>query len=404
MKRRNFLKISALASSALFIPGFVCKIGESENAKKLYTDGKKLVIIQLSGGNDGLNTCIPFQNDIYYKLRPSLHVKANEVLAVGSEMGFNPALAALQGLYDQGDIGILNSVGYPNPDRSHFRSMDIWHTGSASNEYWDTGWLGRYLDASCSGCVNPHTVLEIGEGLSLAVKGKENKGLAAKDIAQLKRSTTNPYLHTLTEAHKQAAESASSINDLDYLYKTMVETEASAEYLFKQSKIYKSKQTYPVNKLSKSLKTIAELICSGCDTSVYYASLPGFDTHVRQKGQQDRLLKMYADSVAAFVKDLKQNNQWDNTLVMTFSEFGRRVKQNASGGTDHGTANSLFLMGGKLKKAGFINAAPNLSDLSKGDLKHQVDFRQVYATILEDWLGAKSESILQSRFDKLGFI
>lgn len=358
---------------------------------------RKLVIIQQSGGNDGLNALVPFRNDLYYQARPKLAVPRGEVLPITDELGFNPSLAPLRDLYDQGYMSVINQVGYPNPDRSHFRAMDIWHSGSSSDEYWEHGWLGRYLDHSCQGCAEPHKVLELDDTLSLAVKGDQVKGLATRDPKRLQRSVRGGWIDHLSEQGPNDAEHEA----LGYLYKTLTETQQSADYLYERSKVYRTNATYPTNRLGRDLKTVAELICSGVETSVFYVSLAGFDTHVRQRGQHDRLLGQYAEAVKAFVDDLSQQGWLDRTLVLTFSEFGRRVEENASGGTDHGKANSLTVIGGNLRQAGLYNPMPDLAKLDDGDLAHQVDFRQVYATLLRDWLGADDATILRRNFERL---
>lgn len=398
MDRRDFLGLSGLASTSLLIPSFLSDFNVNQLFKT--RTGKVLVVVQLSGGNDGLNTIIPYQNDLYYKNRPTLGVKNNEVLKVSGELGFNPALQSLQSLYDDGLVSIVNSVGYPNPDRSHFRSMDIWHTASKSDEYLSTGWLGRYLDSNCTGCATPYHALELDDSLSLALKGAQRNGFAASNPEQLKRVTSNKFLQAVGKAagHDQQEENVA------YLYKVMIETQQSADYLYQQSKVHQSKVTYPQNPFAKDLQQIAELITADTDTKIYYVSLSGFDTHANQKNIQERLLQGYADAMKAFVMDLKQNGLLDDVLIMTFSEFGRRVAQNASNGTDHGTANNLFLIGGKLQKPGFYNAAPDLSNLDEGDLKYEIDFRNIYATLLAQWLEAPAGQILGQDFKKLALV
>ena len=393
MKRRNFLKASAIASTSVMVPQFLKGVSGATASSR---GGKNLVVIQFSGGNDGLNTIIPYQNDLYYKNRPTLGIKANEVLKVSSELGFNPAMASLQSIYDEGLMTIINSVGYPNPDRSHFRSMDIWHTASDSNEYLSSGWLGRYLDGSCEGCQSPHHALEVDDTLSLSLKGIERSGFAMSNPDQLKRIANNKYLKHIAHHHEHEHE-----ENVEYLYKTLLDTQASANYLHQKSKVHKTKTKYPKGAFGNDLKQIAELMTADADIKIYYVNLGGFDTHVGQKNKQARLLKMYADGMSAFIKDLKSNGLLDDTLIMTFSEFGRRVQQNASNGTDHGTANNVFLMGGNLQKQGFYNAAPNLKNLDKGDLIYQMDFRRIYATILEDWLDASPTQILGKQFQKI---
>ena len=399
MRRRDFLKTSALASTSLLAPSFLPAAfgGQASGSRS----GKILVVIQLSGGNDGLNTIIPFRNDIYYRSRPALAIPASEVLRVGDELGFNPALQALQPLYGDGLLSIVNSVGYPNPDRSHFRSMDIWHTASDSDQYLSAGWLGRYLDSECTGCARPYHALELDDSLSLALKGRERNGFAMSDAGQLKRTTDNRFLQAVgkvADEHEHESQAA-------YLYKVMVDTQSSADYLFQQSKVHQSKAPYPLTSFGQDLKKVAELITADTATRVYYVNLTGFDTHANQKNRQARLLKQLAEGLQAFVADLKQNGLLDDTLILAFSEFGRRVSQNASNGTDHGTANNVFLLGGKLKKPGFFNQAPDLQDLDEGDLKYQVDFRSLYSAILENWLEVEApEKILGGKFGLLGVV
>lgn len=396
MKRRKFLKASALASTTWLVPSFLQ--GRVSSDLLSSRSGKNLVVVQLSGGNDGLNTIVPFQNDLYYQNRPSLAISKEKVLKLSDELGFNPAMEALRSVFDNGEMCILNSVGYPNPDRSHFRSMDIWHTASNSDEYLQAGWIGRYLDNKCQGCDTPYHALELDDSLSLALKGIDQSGFAMSDAKALKKASDNRFLRLVADQPQ------SHEDHVAYLYKTMIDTQSSADYLYDQSKIHQSKVTYPSNSFAKDLRQVAELITADTDTKIYYVSLSGFDTHASQKNKQERLLKNYAESVAAFIKDLKQNDLFDDTLILTFSEFGRRVKQNASNGTDHGTANNVYLMGGKLSTAGFYNDAPNLQQLDKGDLKFEIDFRRIYATILKDWLDTDAHSILGQSFKPLKLI
>jgi len=400
MKRRDFLKSSALASSAFMVPSFLA--GFQSNRLLGGQPGKKLVVVQLSGGNDGLNTIVPYRNDLYYQNRPTLALKDSEVLRVSDDLGFNPALQSLRNLYDDGLVSILNNVGYPNPDRSHFRSMDIWHTASDSADYLSTGWIGRYLDTLCDGCDKPYHALEVDDGLSLALKGRQRNGFAVSDIPQLKRTTDSKLLKAVAQYGASAPHHEAE--NVAYLYKVLADTQASAGYLHGRLQTYRSKEAYPQTPFGKDLKQIAELMCADSDVRIYYVSLTGFDTHANQKPQHDRLLRQYADGMKAFVQDLKRNNLLDETLIMTFSEFGRRVKQNGSGGSDHGAANNLFLLGGSLKKPGFYNAAPDLTQLDDGDLMFDTDFRQIYATVLSGWLEADAGAILGQPFPPLGLI
>jgi uncharacterized protein (DUF1501 family) len=405
--RRSFLKKSTLATAGtMLIPGFL-KALEANQLVATPAHNRKLVIVQLSGGNDGLNTIVPYRNDIYYRERPDLAIPSDKVLQINDEIGFNPALAPLRELFDKGLMTIVNNVGYPNPDRSHSRSLNIWHTASDSDSYGSTGWIGRYLDAQCStDCFTSSSfALELDDSLSLAMKGDKVKGLAVLNPYRFHQQAHHPYFEQVSTLSR-----ATPINDhASYLYKTLAETLSSADAIYAAWKSSDSNQetkrgTYPESEFGKRLKTIAELISSDIQTQVYYVSLSGFDTHVNQLEQQNRLLTTYAEAMSAFTNELEENNQLDDVMIMTFSEFGRGVKQNASQGTDHGTANNLFLMNGRLKKGRIFNEAANLVDLNEGDLKHTIDFRNIYATLLRQWLKVDDVAILGRKFDTLGFV
>ena len=396
MKRRDFLKQSSLASSLFFVPNFVKAF---EKVAKESLGYKKLVIIQLSGGNDGLNTIIPYTNDIYYKKRPGISVPKNELIKVTDELGFHQSLAPLKNLYDQGYLSIINNVGYPNPNRSHFRSTDIWQTASDASQYLDTGWLGRYIEQFGK---MPYTGIELDDSLSLIMKGENMNGIATKNPRTLFSNTQTPYFKKVLNHQSDAHLSE---HNLGYLYKTMIEAKSSAKYIYETSKTYKSSLEYPKNPFEKQLKTTSEFINSNLDSSVYYVSMGGFDTHANQENRQKKLLKTYSESMEVFVNDLKQNDTFKDTLVITFSEFGRRLQQNAAGGTDHGAANNVFIIGENLKTKGFYNDAPNLLNLDpNGDLIHSVDFRSIYATVLDTWLQVDDEAILNKSYNKLNFI
>ena len=396
MERRKFLKQNVLASSLFFVPSFVKAF---ENAIKGSLGFKKLVIVQLSGGNDGLNTIIPYTNDIYYKSRPNIAIAKNDCIKITDEFGINKNLAPLKNLYDKGYLSVINNVGYPNPIRSHFRSTDIWHTASDSNQYLNTGWLGRYIDVYGK---KPYSGIELDDSLSLIMKGDVLKGIATKNPTSLYNNTKTPYFKKVLDSQRDVHLSE---HNLGYLYKTMIEAKSSAKYIFETSKTYNSALTYPNNPFGKQLKTTAQFINSRVESKVFYVSMGGFDTHVRQEKKQNKLLQTYSEAMDVFVKDLEQKDTFKDTLILTFSEFGRRVQQNAASGTDHGAANNVFIIGKNLKKQGFYNEAPNLIDLDKnGDIKYTVDFRSIYATILDKWLEVDDATILNKSYSKLGFI
>jgi uncharacterized protein (DUF1501 family) len=397
INRRKFLHLGSLATGTLMLPKFLKAF---EGPAFLEAGNKVLVVLQLSGGNDGLNTVIPIRNDIYYRERPVLAITKDKALLLNDEVGLHPSLTNLKALYDEGEMAILNNVGYPNPDRSHFRSMDIWQTASNSDEYLNSGWLGRYLDAQCSGCSKPTQVLEMDDMLSLALSGEQMKGIALRDPKRLYETSQDPFFKEML----QAGMNEKTEDPASYLYKVMSETVSGADYIFQQSKLRPSTNVYPNSEIGKNLKTIASLISSDINTRVYYVSLGSFDTHVGQQAKQQKLFSDLNDAIKPFTDDLKANHRFQDVMMMSFSEFGRRVGENGSGGTDHGTANNMFLISGGLKNKGVLNSMPDLTNLSEGDLIQQLDFKRVYATLLNKWLQADDYKILGRQYENLNFI
>lgn len=382
IKRREFLKISSLATASLLMPNFLKAMTFDE---ALEPNRKILVVLQFTGGNDGLNTIIPVRNDIYFKERNSIAIK--DSLSLNDETGINPALSYFKELHDNGELSVMNNVGYPDPDKSHFRSMDIWHSASKSDEYLETGWIGRFLDEECYRCDHPTQALEVDDMLSLALKGENNKAFAFKDPKRLYQTSQEKYFKSLYDHHHED-------ETVSYLYQTLGSTINNAGYIFEKSKAKKTGQGYPDSQLGKDFKTVASLIKSDINTRVYYLSVGSFDTHVNQNERQQKLFGDINEAVRSFVADMKSSGLFDDILLMTFSEFGRRVAQNASNGTDHGTANQMFFISGGLKKKGLLNPLPDLTDLNEGDLIYSEDFRKVYATILKNWLKADASKVL----------
>ncbi|MGL6129369.1 DUF1501 domain-containing protein [Chryseobacterium artocarpi] len=383
IKRREFLKISSLATASLLMPNFLKAMTMDEALST--TTPNILIVLQFTGGNDGLNTIIPAKNDIYFRERKTLAIQ--DSLSLTDEAGINPALSYFKELFDDGELSVMNNVGYPNPDKSHFRSMDIWQSASRSDEFLDTGWLGRFLDEECYRCEHPTQALEVDDMLSLALKGENNKAFAFKDPKRLYQTSQEKYFKSLYDHHHDD-------ETVSYLYQTLGSTINNAGYIFEKSKAKKTDQTYPNSQLGKDFKTVASLIKSDINTQVYYLSIGSFDTHVNQNDRQKKLFGDINEAVKSFVADMKSNGLFNNILLMTFSEFGRRVAQNASNGTDHGTANQMFFIGGNLKKKGVLNSLPDLQNLNEGDLIYKEDFRKVYATILKNWLKADSSKVL----------
>ena len=249
MNRRDFIKQSTLVSGSILLPSFLKPLSALGNS----TGNKKLVVIQLSGSNDGLNTIVPYRNDIYYKVRPSISIAKDTVLKLNDELGFNPALKPLKSLFDAGNMCIINGVGYPNPDKSHFRSMDIWQSASSSSEVISTGWLGRYLDSNCDGCVQPHHAIETDDSLSLALKGAARKGMAIKEPAQLSRVANEPFIKNVCSAVQT---NMLTDDNLGYLYKTLIESEQSANYVYSKVKTQKNIAEFDKEKFSQSMSLI----------------------------------------------------------------------------------------------------------------------------------------------------
>ncbi len=363
---------------------------------------KVLVVIQFSGGNDGLNCIVPYTDDLYRKLRPNIGYKKEELIRLSDDIGMNMNLQGLADLFFDGNVVLVNNVGYPNPNRSHFRSMDIWQSASDENEYLQSGWIGRILDASCNNsCAKPHYAVEIDDSLSLALKGSKMSGFAVRDPKRLKELNKNPLIDSI--AHNYSPYQNDQHN-VEYLHKLLADSTESTEYIAEQAGKFTSTAAYPQNAFAGQLKTIAELIISETNTSVYYVSLSGFDTHALQRNQQERQLKIYGDALKVFCDDLKAHNKFKDTMVMTFSEFGRRVEENGSKGTDHGTANNIYIISGGLRQGGMLNDMPDLSKLDQGDLIYQLDFRSVYATVMHKWLQVDAGAVLGKNFTQLDFI
>ena len=374
------------------------------------TNGNILVLVQLGGGNDGLNTVVPFENDIYYQKRPAIAIPKDKVLKLTDQMGLNPVMTAFQELYGNGQLSIVQNVGYQSPNRSHFRSMDIWLSGSDATVYKDEGWVGRYLAQKFP--AYPITLPE----QPLAVQlGSVESMLLQSQAGSMGTVFDNPdafyQLVKGTSADTEAIPNTVAGEELKFLKQIAAQSIQYSDVIKQKADIGKNAVTYPNTNLGKQLAIVAELIAGGLTTPMYLTTMGGFDTHANQvtagntvSGQHATLLKTVADAVLAFTKDLAKQNLGDRVTVMTFSEFGRRVNQNGTTGTDHGTAAPLFVVG-KTVRGGIIGTTPDLKDLdSGGDLKFKNDFRQVYASVLRDHLGvdaATTQGILGRSFETL---
>lgn len=415
MTRREFLRQSTtLAAATATVPTFLSRTAFAiENpldpslvhSKPGVPVERILVVVQLSGGNDGLNTVIPYEDDNYYRYRPKLAIPRDRILPLADGLGIHPRLSALKNLYDRGQLAIVQGVGYPNPDRSHFRSMEVWQTAVAE-EFETAGWIGRLFDHSCNNLhldeCSPTLGISVGRTLNPALRGKMGVGVAVQDPERLFRMTK--LYSDSNSAESMAEERASGQpSSLDFLRRTAMNAEVSAERIRRSVRQVQNHADYPRNRFAQGLKLIAGMIAGGMDTRVYYISLTGFDTHANQPGVHERLLQIYGESVAAFQIDLENLGQAERVLGMTFSEFGRRVAENGSRGTDHGQAAPMFIFGAPARP-GIVGVHPSLEKLSDGDLRFHTDFRSVYAAILEDWLGVDAKKVLGKGFDKVKIV
>jgi uncharacterized protein (DUF1501 family) len=364
-----------------------------------------LVVVQMGGGNDGLNTVVPFVHDEYYRARPHLAVPRDQVLRLNDEVGFNPVLKPLKALYDDGRLAIVQGVGYPNPNRSHFRSMEIWQTADPVGTGPRTGWLGRLFDSECPDC-GQTAGITLSPDMPLAMQGTAARVAAFDSPDRFGFHPVQGGGAAEQEALQRLLQPVAGEEPMvDFLTHTEMNALIAAADIHRiAGKLAGDAGTgYPRDPFSQKLRIVAELIAAGAPTRVYYVSLGGFDTHAAQAGRQDRLLETLGAGLASFVNDLQRKGLQDRVLTMTFSEFGRRVAENASAGTDHGTAAPMLLIGGPAVP-GVHAAQPSLTDLDMGDLKFGTDFRSVYATVLEQWMGVKSDAILGGRFPVLDVV
>lgn len=417
--RRLFLQRGcALASLAATVPCFIERSALGMLGDPLLAsnpgvpDERILVVIQLGGGNDGLNTVVPFGSDDYFRARPQIGIRGPGAAAQNGQaaalaldgtrgLGLHPNLTGFKELYDEGALSVIQGVGYPNPNRSHFTSMDIWQTGRLDAK--GSGWIGRYFDNTCNGTPKPEAAIAIGRNAPIALEGDIQKPIAFENASlfrwngeDLHGSLKDPYDTLNREGDGGFATAASKETQKAFLMRTALDAQVSSDRI--RAAVAKQPLVpYPGHPLANQLKMIGAMIRDGMPTRVYYASMGGFDTHGGQLGTHANLMRQLGDSVLAFQRDLKAQKNDGRVTTMVFSEFGRRVKQNASGGTDHGTAAPMFLVGPAVK-AGVWGNHPSLTDLDQGDLKFGIDFRSVYASLLEDWMKAPSERILRGKF------
>ncbi len=441
--RRSFLRTSVLGVAASWtLPAFIDQTFHALNAQAAAnsatqivtgTDGPILVVLQQAGGNDGLNMLPPWADDAYHRARPTLAHAADRVLKLDGYCGLHPALSPLKGLYDEGHVAIIQGVGYPNPNRSHFRSTEIWQTASDSNRNAPYGWLVNYFDNCCQGA--PPTVgVSIGGSKPQAFASAHPTGVTFADPEKFRWIDKSSPRHAADAAeilYRQmnqpegmdgaglddgnmsggsigAVTGSNSHNtggsSLDFLERTALDAQLSSDKVLEIARKTKPMVAYPTTALGDSLSLVGRMIAGGLPTRVYYVSHGGYDTHGNQLNTHERLMKELGEGIGAFTADLKAQGNFNRVMLVTFSEFGRRVAQNASGGTDHGAAAPMIILGGGVKP-GMYGQYPSLTKLSEGgDLMYNVDFRSVYATALERWMKVPSQAVLGRKFPLLGMV
>jgi uncharacterized protein (DUF1501 family) len=440
--RRDFLRTTILGSALSWtVPSFVAQTFQALQAQtdgaltqvRTGKDGPILVLLQLAGGNDGLNTVVPYTNDFYYNARKAIGIPASSVLTLSDTLGLNPAMAGFKDLFDNGKMSVVNGVGYPNPNRSHFRSTEIWQTASDEDKYLADGWLGRYFDNACQGC-DPTIAVNIGPRLPQAFASHTPTGISLENpdsyrfigagqnddetVAYRSMYTTPEDALPDFNSGGGGSNSGGSVSmvsgtvmlqngqsALDFLERTSMDAQVSSDKIRAITSKTPMRTNYPRSGLANNLQLVARLIAGGMPSRIFYVSQGGYDTHTNQRGSQDARLRELSEAVKAFTDDLTEMGVFDRCLIMTFSEFGRRVQENASGGTDHGAAAPMFLVGGKLK-AGLLGAEPSIDpkDLKDGDIQYNTDFRSVYASILQDWLKTNPAPILGKPFPTLPIV
>ncbi|OAM90316.1 DUF1501 domain-containing protein [Termitidicoccus mucosus] len=413
--RREFFRLAGggigLLAFSRFAPSFLVQSTLAATPAP-ERDRSILVIVQLAGGNDGLNTVIPFEDAHYYRLRPTLAIDKKDVLRLSGTLGLHPGCTELNALFQEGKLGIVQNVGYPNPNRSHFRSTEIWESASDSDRFISTGWIGRFLDNTCAGAPGIPANAAEADPLAVHLSGEVPQSFLAGHThstfglnpALLRRRGNKDNLKFLeTLVNESAGADPDGHDNNSFLKQTMMDALVTEKRVQKVLSDYKPGVAYPGNNFAQSLRNVAGLIAAGLSTRVYFVSLGGFDTHYNQATTHQNLMRTLSQGLAAFQKDLDAHGLSDQVVTMTFSEFGRRPMENESKGTDHGTAAPLFVMGSKIK--GGLHGRPPSLDLKRNqDLAFSTDFRQVYATMLDRWFNCPTDAILGKTYHPLAFL
>lgn len=412
--RRTFLKQLALEAGAVpsltpfsYGPAVMEAIPGSQS---ILSDAKNrtLLVVQLGGGNDGINTVVPYSQQAYYQARPTLALQPSELLQIDGNVGLHPSMGGLMSLLKSHNAAVLQGVGYANPNRSHFESTVIWESGSTDNSLAG-GWLGRYLDAAKR--TDPKvTAVNMGGFVPLTLTGWTSRGLSMDSLERFRvfptptAETENLDEDTIKLMNEVACTACQEYSSLvGAMMQAGLDATAASDTIAQAASNYKTNAKYPQDDFGNRMKLAAEIAGSNLNPKIVYVELGGFDTHTNQKGQQANLLKTLSDGMAAFYQDMSDKGRANDTLIMTFSEFGRRVQENGNRGTDHGTAEPLFAVGGKVS-SNLYGSTPSLTDLDQGDIKYGIDFREFYASVLDDWLGVDSSVILGQKYNKLSVL
>jgi uncharacterized protein (DUF1501 family) len=367
-----------------------------------------LVVVQLNGGNDGLNTVVPYGSSLYYDSRPTIRIKEDDVLHLDDQIGLHPSMAALRPFYDDGKLAVIQGIGYPNPDRSHFRSMDIWHTAEP-DEMAEDGWLGKTIHDIDPRAENPLLAVNVGRGLPRAfhlpgvsvasVASIDSYGVLTSMSAATQRASALDVLTRMYAARDVPAEA------MFYIGQTGLDAQRGADTLRQAVKGYTSSVAYPTgNPLASSLKAVAQMKTAGLGTRIFYTQMGSFDTHANQVEVHAGLWQRTSDAIAAFYADLREHNAEEEVILLVFSEFGRRVRDNGSG-TDHGAGSVAFVIGDRIN-GGLYGEYPSLRPERQveGDLAFNVDFRSVYSTLLERWMQVDPEPIVGGTFEQFDLV
>jgi len=404
LHRRHVLSVATCSALATLVPRAPQFLIETAAAAELSASARNdnlLVVVQLSGGNDGLNMIVPRDRDEYIRARPTLAQTPGTLLKLNDELGLHPSLGGLASLWESQVLSIVQGVGYPNPNRSHFESFDIWHTAQRDTSLRSTGWLGRWSDMTGARETSDPLAIHVGgESQPLALAAHDSAASSFRSLDDLRLKGSRALEDRSAIAERLGAAPLPTDDFSRFLRATTVSALSTSRRVEAVVGDRSTSAKYPGSELARRLQIVAQLIEAGLSTRVYYVCQDGYDTHSKQAAAHAALLSDLGGALQAFHADLAQRGQDKRVAVMVFSEFGRRVRENASQGTDHGAAAPLLLVGGRVR-AGVVGTHPSLTDLDDGDLKHQVDFRQIYATLLDEWLGCDAARVLGKSYDKL---